>query len=160
MPNWCEGQLKIRGSRENIVSFLENKLISVDVLGNELKHKFHKEINGGILEEIYSETTESHYSFWIKNTKRAFINGSIECYFYKEDETQIVSLDFVQAWSIKVEELVDISQKYNIDFKIYGFEGGMEFNQDVEIISGVIMKDERIEFNNYNWECINPNLGG
>lgn len=59
MPNWCEGQLKIRGNREDIMSFLENELVSVDDLGNELKHKFHKETNGGLLEEVYIDTQPS-----------------------------------------------------------------------------------------------------
>lgn len=83
------------------------------------------------------------------------------CYFYgDEDRKQIALFDFVQAWHIKVEELVNTSKKYNIDFKIYGFERFGEFNQDVEIINGVVIKDEIIKFNNYRWECTNPNLGG
>lgn len=161
MPNWCEGQLKIRGNREDITSFLENELVSVDDLGNELKYKFHKETNGGLLDEVYIDTTESHYSFWIKNTRRAFIDSSVYCYFYgDENRKQIALFDFVQAWHIKVEELENISKKYNIDFKIYGFERFGEFNQDVEIINGVVIKDEIIKFNDYRWECTNPNLGG
>ena len=44
--------------------------------------------------------------------------------------------------------------------KIYGFEKGMQFNRDVEIVDGEILKDEEINFDDYNWECICPNMGG
>ena len=33
----------------------------------------------------------------------------------------------------------------------------MEFNQDVEIYKGEIIKNVEIEFDDYMWECINPN---
>ena len=46
------------------------------------------------------------------------------------------------------------------DIKIYAFEAGMEFNQDIEIIKGKIIKDKEIKFENYQWECIEPNIGG
>ncbi len=36
----------------------------------------------------------------------------------------------------------------------------MEFNQDVEIYKGEIIKGVEIEFDDYMWECINPNIGG
>lgn len=44
--------------------------------------------------------------------------------------------------------------------KIYGFEKGMQFNRNVEIINGEILKDEEINFDDYKWECICPNIGG
>ncbi len=36
----------------------------------------------------------------------------------------------------------------------------MEFNQDVEIYKGEIIKNVEIEFDDYMWECITPNMGG
>ena len=30
----------------------------------------------------------------------------------------------------------------------------------IEIINGEILKDENIEFKDYDWECICPNMGG
>ncbi|MGR5995465.1 hypothetical protein ACT7C9_25025 [Bacillus cereus] len=56
--------------------------------------------------------------------------------------------------------LATLSKEYNVDIKIYAFEKGMEFNQDVEIHKGEIIKNVEIEFDNYMWECINPNMGG
>ncbi len=68
--------------------------------------------------------------------------------------------DFESAWNIDTDYLRIISNLYDIDFKIYAFEGGMQFNKDIEIIKGKIIKDEEIRFNNYIWECIDPELGG
>lgn len=56
--------------------------------------------------------------------------------------------------------MVNISKKYNVDLKIYAFEKGMEFNRDIEIHKGRIIKDNKIEFKDYEWECINPLIGG
>lgn len=69
-------------------------------------------------------------------------------------------IDFKAAWGIDAETLRVVSEKFNIDFKIYAFECGMEFNQDIEIIKGKIIKDKQIKFNDYTWECINPTIGG
>ena len=43
---------------------------------------------------------------------------------------------------------------------IHAFERGMQFNQIIEIIDGKITKDEEVEFDDYDWDCICPNLGG
>ena len=69
-------------------------------------------------------------------------------------------MDFQSAWGIDTDSLREISKKYNIDFKIYAFECGMEFNQDIEIIKGKTIKDDEIKFNDYLWECICPDKGG
>ena len=36
----------------------------------------------------------------------------------------------------------------------------MCFNQIIEIIDGEITKDEEVKFDDYNWDCICPNIGG
>ena len=46
---------------------------------------------------------------------------------------------------------------------ILGFmdlNGGKNFNQELEIIKGVLTLDKCIEFKNYIWECPKPYLGG
>ena len=44
--------------------------------------------------------------------------------------------------------------------RIHAFERGMCFNQIIEIIDGEITKDEEVKFDDYNWDCICPNVGG
>ena len=51
-------------------------------------------------------------------------------------------------------------QKYDVDMKLYAFEKGMEFNQDILIVGGQILRDNTIKFEDYDWECICPTLGG
>lgn len=101
-------------------------------------------------------------TLYIKETVRNFIKlTSEEIYIYGNDkDEQLVCVDYKSAWGIDADELVGISKEYNIDFKIYAFERGMEFNQDIEIIKGEIIKDNKIEFVNYIWDCINPEIGG
>lgn len=113
--------------------------------------------------EIKNFDKERRDCLYIKETRRHFIDPvENEIYIYDTDkEEQIICLkNFKAAWGIDTDALRTISKRYNIDIKIYGFECGMEFNQDIEIIKGKIIKDEEIKFENYQWECINPDLGG
>ena len=162
MPNWCKGTLKIRGKKENILNFLEN--------GTSLLKGFWfpEEIRTEIKMNDYAEIeikniTEDINTLYIKGTRRNFIEkveNEIFIYNYDEEESIICLENFKAAWGIDAEALRTISKKYNIDIKIFAFECGMEFNQNIEIIKGKIIKDEEIKFKNYIWECIEPTLGG
>ncbi len=164
MPNWCEGNLKIRGKRENIIKFLKEGTCLMEGFWEPKRIEPKIEINdyGEIkIKNIDKEKTRN--VLYIKETTRHFIdpieNG---IFIYNEDEEEeIICLEnFKAAWSIDTERLRIISEKYNIDIKTYGFERGMEFNQDIEIIKGKIIKDKTIKFKDYIWECIEPELGG
>lgn len=61
------------------------------------------------------------------------------------------------AWRIEVEPLVQLSKEYNLDFKIYASERGMQFEQDIEIVKGEVIKNNVIKFDDYELEC---NTGG
>ena len=41
-----------------------------------------------------------------------------------------------------------------------GFECGMQFVQEVEVIKGNITLDKIIGYDDYNWEAYDPRLGG
>lgn len=105
---------------------------------------------------------DDYNSLYIKNTSRFFLNPDFEYIdtYNIDEEEQIIVINFKAAWSIKAEKLSEISKKYNIDFKIYAFEMGAQFNQDIEIIKGKIIKNENITFIDYAWECIDPIMGG
>lgn len=59
-----------------------------------------------------------------------------------------------------MDALTEISKKYNLDFKIYAYERGMQFNIDFEVHKGEVIKCNEIQFDDYIWECTNPNIGG
>lgn len=162
MPNWCKGNLKIRGKKENILNFFKE--------GTSLLEGFWepKEIKPEVKINMYDEIeiqniNDDRDCLYIKDTRRHFIDPIeneifIDC--ADEEESVICLENFKAAWRIDADPLRKISAKFNIDIKIYGFESGMQFNQDIEIIKGQIIKDDVIEFDNYTWECVNPSLGG
>lgn len=99
-------------------------------------------------------------SLYIKGTTRHFLKPEEYNMCSENEDEIIIPLVLKAAWGIEADALRAISQRYDIDFKIYAFEMGMEFNQDIEIVKGKIIKNEEIHFNNYWWECIDPMIGG
>ena len=164
MPNWCEGNLKIRGKKENIIKFLTEGTSLLDGFWEPKEIKPEIEVNDCDEIEIKNIDKIKGIDFlYIKGTRRHFIDPiENEIYIHNTDEKEAVICleNFKEAWGIDTEALRVISKRYSIDFKIYAFESGMEFNQDIEIIKGKIVKDEEIKFKDYVWECIEPNIGG
>ncbi|WP_368403265.1 hypothetical protein [Streptococcus parasanguinis] len=148
MPNWAEGSLKLRGKSENIASALKEMLLNDTVT---LEDKW----DGALL--IFNNTAPY---FYINGTRRAFIDKKqIEVWF--EEEFCTVELDnFKQAWSAIPENYKKISSKFDVDIKIFTFECGMEFTQEIEITKGEITKDICYEYDEYQWEVPFSNLGG
>lgn len=154
MANWICGDLKVRGTKENIKKFLIEGLIST---GSKIRPEI-------IRDDTWKFSIRSNTdSFYIKDTRRSFIEKEeIHTYIndWEDDEEGVIVLEYKSAWGIDVVGLVNLSKEFNIDFKILGFELGMEFNQDVEIIKGEVIKNEEITFDDYEWECIRPHIGG
>lgn len=148
MPNWAEGSLKLRGRSENIASALKQMLLNDTVT---LEDKW----DGTLLK--FNNTAPY---FHINETRRAFIEQE-QIEVWLEEEFCIVELDnFKQAWSAIPENYQEISSKFDVDIKIFTFECGMEFTQEIEISKGEIIKNVCYEYNNYQWEVPFSNLGG
>lgn len=77
-----------------------------------------------------------------------------------EDDKEIICLNSNFAWGIEATELLETCKRYNVDMRIYAFERGMEFNQEIEITDGKITINKYIKFNNYQWECPMQDIGG
>ena len=148
MPNWAKGSLKLRGKSENIASALKEMLLSNTVT-------LEVEYNGDLL--IFN--SKDPY-FYINGTRRAFINQK-QIEVWLEEEFCTVELDnFEQAWSAIPEKYQEISSKFDVDIKIFTFECGMEFTQEIEISKGKIIKIVCNEYDDYQWEVPFSNLGG
>lgn len=150
MPNWADGTLKLRGKTENIVSALKEMLL---------------ENQGATLEEEYDGTlltfkTENNY-FYINGTRRAFISAK-DIEIWVDDDFMIFELEnFKQAWAASADNYTEISSKFDVDIKIFTFEMGMEFTQEIEISKGEIIKNIVNEnFTNYSWDVPFSRLGG
>lgn len=166
MPNWAEGVLKIRGKKEDIIRFAKEcivgvngwKIQSVDTESSTYElgknEGFNVDLNESRL--IIKNTIDTH----IEGTWRMFILDREIEWWFNEKEVQTFTINVQQAWEIDAKNLQDLSKKYDLDFKIYAFECGHQFNQEIEIIKGEITINREIVFDDYVWECINPTLGG
>lgn len=168
MPNWAEGSLKIRGPIKNIKRFLD------EGIQKKKLNTFGKEMDENIvfftdwsdecgIEYEYHFVSTSH----IKHTSRAFIDPEIVKYAEyaylggkSTEDINTIALSFKQAWKAEAKSFEKISKEYGIDIAIHTFEKGAEFEQDILIKDGEIVKDEIIEYDNYLFESALPMLGG
>ena len=176
MPNWCEGVLKIRGTKPKIAKYLQENLTPVDWFGNEYKAEVEYDedsITVNITDKIISEKTPAEnlpakpkpFGFHIKRTRRAFIEADqihIDVWEDDDDQEIVVTIEnFKQAWGIRADNFVEGAKKAGVDLHIFGFEMGMRFTQEVEISKGNIIKDIcNDKFINYEWDVPFSNLGG
>lgn len=175
MPNWCGGNIRFRGKKEDIIKLLEN----------EIKYCRHATKDGEtevnpvkVFVDEYDELKISpaiedrNGWFWINDSQRAFLEAvdtiifdqGFYPYIYDENGEWILTLEgFRQVWSIHSEDYVEMSKKYNVDIRIFGWERGMCFSQEVEIIKGDVTKDIFEDYNHgkdWMWDCPMPYLGG
>lgn len=151
MPNWSKGCLKVRGKAANVKKFVLEGLQPVDFFGNALPK----------LELSDLGEVDTDKDCWIEGTTRGFVeNLYADFSFVEDDETFTATLDAKFAWEADAEELLASCKKYSVDMKLYAFEKGMESNQDILIAGEEILRDNRIAFEDYNWECICPTVGG
>ena len=143
MPNWSEGCLKVRGKASDVKKFVLEGLQPVDFFGNALPK----------LELSDLGEVDTDKDCWIEGTTRGFVeNLYVDFSFVEDDETFTAVLDAKFAWAADAEELLALCQKYEVNMKLYAFEKGMGFNQDILIVGKEILRDNRIAFEDYNWE--------
>ncbi len=158
MPNWCEGTLKVRGSLDNLKTFVLNALGECAYVGQPPE--------GPLLDVYESEQgfeAKLNRMAYLKGTSRGFVDDDGCQFFELKDITddQILLLNKTQfAWDILAEELQQICQKYHVDMKITAFERGLEFQRDIEIVKGVIVLDTTTKYSDYWWHCPCPSMGG
>lgn len=155
MPNWIEGTLKLRGKTNDMRRFFKTAIQPCACFGKEpykqedfIEFDFNEEWNVVHIKE----------DAYIEGTQRAFINN--DCYAEFEDDEDTVCVPIRQAWAFVPKNWQDISKKFNLDIRLYGFERGMEFCQEVEVIDGEITIDREIKYDDWEWECPMPILGG
>lgn len=161
MPNWIEGTLKLRGTTENLKRFIKNGLGPSGWFPEEEKLPPISDFVKLDDFEEFGEATivnEPH----IKGTRRAFI---LDTTVWIDDDTTTLCLPIKQAWAFCADEndrrkWQDLSKEFGLDIRLYGFERGMEFCEEIEIIDGKITLEKEIQYNDWLWECPMPLLGG
>lgn len=158
MPNWCEGVLKVRGKKKNLISFLKNGIERMSYKNNEyVEVPLDLKIDNEFDEYLLNAGNETLH---IKDTRRCFLEN-IEWYLSdNEEDIMTQCIDVKQAWRLEVEQFIAISRKYHVDFKIKGYECGGQFSQEFEILDGFLTKYEEKEYEDWYWDVDDPRLGG
>lgn len=165
MPNWCEGTLKIRGSDHDILKFIKEGL---NMYVYETSFNFiAKQVVAS--KSLWLKTGTDKFGnyinildrrLYIEGTDRAFIRPKEELLIYNEDIGNYICLNFEQAWDIRSADWVNLSKHWNLDFRLYGIERGGQFCREVEVIDGKLTLDKTIKYDDWDWECPFPELGG
>ncbi len=165
MPNWCEGTLRVRGKMSDLKWFVAETIQSTSFEWTEgipitKTSLLEIEEYGGATDCGFSVTGKVRDA-WIVGTTRHFVQEDyIETYSKSWDDVEILYLRIQAAWGMNAEQLLKLCADYSLDMRVYGFERGMEFNQEIEIIDGTITVNREIKFQDYRWECVCPDVGG
>ena len=159
MPNWIEGTMKLRGAQKDIRRFFSEGVEPSN--WPDPKDNIDQVVNKSDDEELWFEfKNEPH----IVGTRRAFITDD-EAYMCGENGVCCVNVK--QAWAFDagsgtkdLERWTEISTKYNVDIKLFGFERGMEFAQEVIVLRGRKPIVNDIQYEDWDWDCPFPKMGG
>ena len=163
MPNWCEGYLKIRGKREDLINFIENEILLMNYIDADNIKEQNIKLEFYDFEYFFGYDKNEKQYLYLKNSQRFFIEDESIRFQYDERENapHYLMLHIRRAWSIKNEKmLAEDSKKYHLDFNVYATERNMEFEEYITIIDGEITRNETKEYDDFSFEAINPELGG
>lgn len=159
MPNWIEGTLKLRGDTKCLQNFFEHGILPCANYTNRNEFvKCH-----------WGPDNDNQVSIWpdayIEDTKRAFVANGTDIFW--NDDYATVCIPIKQAWGFEAGDWLELANKYNLDVKLYGIECGMEFMQEIEIVklektdeARIIVRNTIQHFDDWEWECPFPYLGG
>lgn len=131
MPNWCEGNIKIRGKKKDVIAFLENEILKMYMtnLFEEPKAENIKMEHDGF-NYVYELECDKNY-LYLKDSARCFVEQNIiEIYIYSDSNKAptYLTLNIKQAWGIDEKLFEKLSKKYNLDFNIYASEKAWNLN--------------------------------
>lgn len=161
MPNWIEGTLKLRGDPENIMRFFREG-VAPSTIGFGDDENDNPE---SVVEEEKLRSGSSFFSFknepWVKGTRRAFITERWSTYVDADRGQFVAAVSIKQAWNFTAENWKEIAKQFNLDIRLQGFECGCEFAQDLIVAAdGTIVHDNEIKYEDWNWDCPMPRMGG
>lgn len=166
MPNWIEGTMKLRGKMSDIKRFIDEGICSYNFTGEIKKPK-----SDYIKDSSYDDTELDYHIFnepHVEGTRRMFIRDS---HIWMNKPEGVCCFNIKQAWSFTAhgsddEDLKTLADKYNVDIRLFGIECGMEFIQEVIVHhghdseKGKIVLNNCIQFEDWEWECPFPDMGG
>lgn len=163
MPNWCEGYLKIRGKKEDLINFIENEILLMNYIDADNIEEENIELGFYDFEYFFGYDKSERQYLYLKNSRKLFIENesiSFQCYEL-ENTLHYLTLHIRRAWSAMNEKmLIEDSKKYHLDFNLYANERNMEVEEYLIVIDGKVAKKEKRSFDDFYFEAINPELGG
>lgn len=152
MPNWCEGWVKFRGPKENLINFIQSEFNGAHPVFDE---RFEE-----LIPNILARST------FLKSLKRAYIrdndltdsNGGI---YLNDNGIGVFIAKINHAWNVDNQGYPELAKKYKLDIRGKCYECLMDFAEEFEYNSNgdeVFYKVH--EFKDYIWECECPTLGG
>lgn len=163
MPNWVEGIVKFRGKYNDLKKFLEEELIEVDM--NYTQNPIQSIISNNVTVDEYGDVQGiSQSNTWFKTFERAYISKMWSYSIYEtedDDNDKFFCANVKSAWDLPIDEVIEVANLYHIDVKGYMFESGMCFERDFEVDrNGNVIKNLDIKHDDYDWDSINPLIGG
>lgn len=142
MINQCDGILRVRGFKKNLTRFFLDGLLTMRTFTYE-QNKLELNDRGDI---IYSDTELPHCC-WIRRTW-----GGIICFKkiplsqFKDEDPITLYFDVRFESEVHPIQLQMICKKYGIDMRVHVFEQNDEFEQEIEILNGKVIKDVEITY--------------
>lgn len=163
MPNWIEGTMKLRGKKENIRRFFLEGIEPNDLWAEKDREESIRDCT-----DEFEIRFEFENEPWITNTTRAFITDNCVCLDLEDGkEDGIACVNIKQAWSFTPQGWEDrrkwqaIAKKYDLDIKLFGIESGTCFAQELICFrDGERTIRNHIEYEDWDWECPFPRMGG
>lgn len=173
MPNWINGTFKVRGTLTQLKAFGETEFRTQAQLDFERTNLFaslmKKDVKAeqpetDVTVEIsdYEVNIQSNSGLVLNNLRRA-TTGDGTGYINEDEEDAkhiVVFENFEAAWGLDPNDVLEMAIRHNIDVYFHGFEKGMEFEQIIEVVDGKIKQSKERRYENYQWECPFPGLGG
>lgn len=155
MTHSCEGILRVCGFKKNLTRFFLDGLLTMRTFNEPNKLKLND--SGDV---IYSDNELPHCC-WIRRTWGGIICfNKIPLSQFKDDDPITLYFDVYFESEIRPIPLQMICKKYGIDLKVYIFEKNDEFEQEIEIRNGKVIKDVKITHDGDVLNNIHPTLGG
>ena len=152
MPNWCEGWVKFRGSKESLMKFIKSEFDGSEPV-------FEERYNG-LMPNIPFE------NIFLNSLVRSYVSAedaksSDDYIYFGEDNLGVFSIKINHAWNVCRQGYAELAKKHKLDIKGKCYEKCMEFIEEFEYNSNgdEILYDVH-EFEDYTWECECPTLGG
>ena len=97
---------------------------------------------------------------FIEGQNRNFGETGVYADSYGEAEKPNLVVSMKPAWNVDEQPYLEMTKKYKVDFRVDGYEMGLEFNREIEFVEVRLVTIRRIKFKDYKWECPDPTLGG